>query len=68
MLQVRHACSRFLRTGIFFLCLAHQQDIGKQVRAEQCAQSFAEYDSRGEDIDYHKEHGKIDGSHKYCAQ
>ena len=67
MLQVRHACSRFLRTGIFFLCLAHQQDIGKQVRAEQRAQPFAEYDSRGEDMDDYKEHDKIDDGHKRRA-
>ena len=67
VLKVRHVRSRFLRTGIFFLRLTHQQDIGKQVRAEQCAQSFTEYDSWGEDIDCHKEHGKIDDSHKYRA-
>lgn len=68
MLQVRHACSRFLRACIFFLRLTHQQDIGKQVRAEQRAQSFTEYDSWGEDINDHKEHGKIDDSHKQCTQ
>ena len=59
-LQARQVCSCFLCIGVFLLFLAHQQNIGKQVGAEQRAQPFAEYDSRGEDMDDYKEHDKID--------